>query len=393
MVKVAAAIASGLVLVLLIMITGGGSGAVTSPPNGGCAVTVAARPDVRPGVATGPRQGRQLDARLNAEQMAAARTVIAVGKELQISRRGIAMALATAMQESSLQSDAINGRSEGLFQQQGEYYADVDKSDPVATAAAFYRMLLDRVPNYDNPDITHGGVAFAAAAQAVQASGAGAEWYARWEQWATTLTTALYDGTAPREPAQPPGGNVQGSTAGQVTCTAGGGPGPVQMAVRGSTVELPPEAGIEATFTFPTAAAATAAAAALSYLGTTYSWGGGGPNGPTKGIDGNGAVGFDCSGLTQYAYAQAGIALPRVSEQQRQTGRISSWKDADPGDLLFWGSPVHHVALYLGESGGVHYMVEAPSSGSVVRVVPVRTGGDFQDIAVQPYEDPTYEKR
>jgi cell wall-associated NlpC family hydrolase len=55
-----------------------------------------------------------------------------------------------------------------------------------------------------------------------------------------------------------------------------------------------------------------------------------------------------------------------------------------PGDLLFWGgSEIHHVALYLGRIGGRDYMVEAPQSGDQVKVSVVRTGGDFNNIAVR----------
>lgn len=78
----------------------------------------------------------------------------------------------------------------------------------------------------------------------------------------------------------------------------------------------------------PTGNAATAIEAALAQQGLPYSWGGGGPNGPTTGIccspsgqDGRTVTGFDCSGLTVYAFAQAGITLPRTAAAQAGTGQ------------------------------------------------------------------------
>ncbi|MFN2536097.1 MAG: NlpC/P60 family protein, partial [Pseudonocardiaceae bacterium] len=65
------------------------------------------------------------------------------------------------------------------------------------------------------------------------------------------------------------------------------------------------------------------------------------------------------------------------------------WRDALPGDLLFWGGDdwaVHHVALYLGKIEGKDYMVESPQSGDVVKVSIVRTGGDFNESVNRPWD-------
>ncbi len=124
-----------------------------------------------------------------------------------------------------------------------------------------------------------------------------------------------------------------------------------------------------------------AADVALRWLGTRYSWGGGNASGPTYGIDfpGGGAGandsrvrGFDCSGLTLYAWAQAGIGLPHYSGYQYRSGRRLSRAELRPGDLVFWAytsdpATIHHVALYLG--GG--QVVMAPQSGDVVRIAPM----------------------
>ena len=118
-------------------------------------------------------------------------------------------------------------------------------------------------------------------------------------------------------------------------------------------------------------AAQTAIDAAVRYLGTPYAWGGGGRNGPGPGLaPDEGVIGFDCSGLTQYAYAQAGISIPRNSRAQYAALPKVSADDLQPGDLVFWasnpGNPatIYHVAIYLGNGR----IVQAPESGDVVKV-------------------------
>jgi cell wall-associated NlpC family hydrolase len=103
----------------------------------------------------------------------------------------------------------------------------------------------------------------------------------------------------------------------------------------------------------------TAAQAALSQVGKPYQWGAAGPNA------------YDCSGLTMWSWAHVGVSLPHSSSLQYSvTARVSSGQWA-PGDLIFYGSPIHHVAIYVG--GGE--MVEAPYPGTTVREVPVRMSG------------------
>jgi len=108
-----------------------------------------------------------------------------------------------------------------------------------------------------------------------------------------------------------------------------------------------------------------AVAAARTKLGIAYTWGATGPDT------------FDCSGLTGWAYRQAGLALPRTSRQQWFAGMHPGLADLAPGDLLFWANDVtnpatiHHVALYIGQG----YMIHAPRTGDVVRVAPVYLDG------------------
>jgi peptidoglycan DL-endopeptidase CwlO len=92
--------------------------------------------------------------------------------------------------------------------------------------------------------------------------------------------------------------------------------------------------------------------AALSQVGKPYQWAGSGPDS------------YDCSGLTMWAWAQAGVSLPHNSSMQYgSTARVPQDK-WEPGDLLFFGSPIHHVGMYIGNG----QMVEAPYSGQNVRV-------------------------
>lgn len=110
-----------------------------------------------------------------------------------------------------------------------------------------------------------------------------------------------------------------------------------------------------------------------SQIGVPYSWGGGSLTGPSRGIDsGANTVGFDCSGLTRYAFAGVGVLLPRYSGDQYTAGRQIPPSEAKRGDLLFWGpGGSQHEALYLG--GG--QMLEAQQTGVPVKISPVRTGG------------------
>lgn len=112
-------------------------------------------------------------------------------------------------------------------------------------------------------------------------------------------------------------------------------------------------------------------------MGVPYSWGGGTLTGPGPGVDYDaGKMGFDCSGLTRYAFAGVGVQIPKYSGDQYNTGRKVPVAQAKRGDLLFWGpGGSQHVAMYLG--GGK--MLEASGSAEKVTVSPVRMSG------IQPY--------
>ena len=105
------------------------------------------------------------------------------------------------------------------------------------------------------------------------------------------------------------------------------------------------------------ARAQTAVRAALSQLGVPYRYGMSAPG-----------RAFDCSGLTTYAWGKAGVGLPRNSRRQYNALPKIPKQFAQPGDLIFTGSPIHHVGIYLGNGTMVH----APQTGDVVKIGPIR---------------------
>ncbi|MGY1801711.1 C40 family peptidase [Blastococcus sp. SYSU D00922] len=97
---------------------------------------------------------------------------------------------------------------------------------------------------------------------------------------------------------------------------------------------------------------------AMAQRGKPYVWAAGGPNS------------YDCSGLTSYAFRAAGINLPHSSLAQSRMGQPVSRDQLQPGDLVFFYSPVSHVGIYIGNG----QMVHAPTSGDVVKVAPLMSG-------------------
>ncbi len=124
----------------------------------------------------------------------------------------------------------------------------------------------------------------------------------------------------------------------------------------------------------PNQAAATAIAFARSKIGIPYEWGGTGENGH----------GYDCSGLTQAAYAAAGLRLPRIAQDQyNATTKVPDSAPLLPGDLLFYGNDptrITHVGLYTGNA----QMINAPRTGVPVRSEPFRHPGDHYLGATRP---------
>ena len=109
----------------------------------------------------------------------------------------------------------------------------------------------------------------------------------------------------------------------------------------------------------------TAVTAALSKVGSDYVWGAEGPDT------------FDCSGLVQWSYGQAGLLMPRLADDQYFASTPIAVSAMQPGDLIVYaydphdGNTIHHITMYVGNG----MMVHAPHTGDVVRVVPVYYDG------------------
>ena len=124
---------------------------------------------------------------------------------------------------------------------------------------------------------------------------------------------------------------------------------PVTYVVHGATVTAASQAAKDVVYS------------ALAQRRDPYVWGGAGPDA------------FDCSGLTQYAYAAAGVTLPHSSRMQSTMGTYVPKSQLRPGDLVFFYSPVSHVGIYVGNG----MMVHAPNSGSTVRLVELNYMYDY----------------
>lgn len=122
------------------------------------------------------------------------------------------------------------------------------------------------------------------------------------------------------------------------------------LSLNGATPPVPQSAPAAAAA--PAAGSQSAVDLARQELGKPYVWAAAGPNA------------FDCSGLVQYVYRQLGVNLPHSSAMQSTIGtRIGSLAQAQPGDLLFFYSPVSHVGIYVGNG----QMIAAPEAGDVVK--------------------------
>jgi cell wall-associated NlpC family hydrolase len=119
-------------------------------------------------------------------------------------------------------------------------------------------------------------------------------------------------------------------------------------ASRGGTTRVPPD--VEAS-----GRAAAAVQYALDQVGDAYVWAAAGPDA------------FDCSGLTMMAWAQAGVSLPHSSRMQSVSGAPVASDDLQPGDLVFYYSPISHVSIYIGNG----LIVDAANPGVGVRVADV----------------------
>ncbi|MEE6139007.1 peptidoglycan hydrolase RipC [Mycobacterium sp. 050128] len=103
--------------------------------------------------------------------------------------------------------------------------------------------------------------------------------------------------------------------------------------------------------------------AALTQVGTPYSWGGAAPGG------------FDCSGLVMWAFQQAGVSLPHSSQAQANGGQPVALSDLQPGDVVTFYSDASHSGIYVGDGMVIH----SSTYGVPVRVVPMNSAGPIHD--------------
>jgi hypothetical protein len=285
----------------------------------------------------------------NSDQTGNAAVIVAVGVDLKVPPRGWVIALATAMQESTLRNLPGGDRdSVGLFQQRPSqgWGTPGQLRDPRYAAEKFYRTLL-AVDGWQAMALTD-------AAQAVQRSAyPGA--YAKWENDAIALVRVLTGGN----PAGPVAAELEQAMSNPM-CLVDGGDG------QPGSQQIPLPTG----FTLPPGTppqVVTAIGWALAQLGTPYTFGGD-CTAPHSGIP---ARQCDCSSLIQQAYRAAGITLPRTTSAQVHAGQpVTDNRALRPGDLLFIpgsrGSAARpgHVGLYLGQG----LIVQAPHSGDVVKI-------------------------
>ena len=308
-------VAIGAALVMFLAI-----GFVVFAPNSGIGTPSGPRTcDAGIGPLSSARQAGSTIETLSDEQKRNAATIIAVGKEMGLPSRAWLVALATAMQESTLRNIDYGDRdSLGLFQQRPSqgWGSPAEVTDPQYSARKFYDALQGS-GNWEAKPVTK-------AAQDVQRS-AFPNAYSKWEGLAAQLVGTIAD-------VPDPSGCGSGSAS------------------------------------LPVGVARTAIDAALKEVGKPYVWGAEGPDT------------YDCSGLMQWAYNLAGINLPRVSRDQFRAGGHVPVREAQPGDLMFYATDrsdpttIHHVFLYMGDG----QMVEAPYSGQNVRVQKV--SWDYREL-------------
>ena len=242
--------------------------------------------------------------------------------------------------------------SMGLFQQRpsASWGTPAELMDPTISAGKFYDALM-KVDGWQS-------MSPATAAQTVQGSNdADGGIYAQTYTQAAAIVAKL--GT--------PSASSSGAAA---------------VPVNGVQVPIPAKAGLAGVINAPTPTVAKAIAAGRAWIGEPYSWNGGNDQGPTLGICGpDGAendchiVGFDCSGLMSYMWAQVGIHVESYTQNLWDASVQIPWAQKQVGDMIgYGGGGSNHITMYVGTFNGVDMMLEAPYSGAFVRIAPVRDG-------------------
>jgi cell wall-associated NlpC family hydrolase len=289
---------------LMVMGTTAVSTDVTTSDQGGCGPVATA-------------DGRTIT--LNADQLANARTVIDTGRGLKVPDRGLVVAVAAALQESTLQNLTWGDRdSVGLFQQRTGWGSLTERTDPASAATMFFTGGRGGQPGLLNI-VGWPAMSVAAAAQAVQRSAYPLA-YSQWETLAATLVGAV----------------VGNDPLGCTDAIAAG---------------------------LPTGPAANMVRIALQQQGAPYVWGATGPDA------------FDCSGLVIYSWRQVGyrVTVRTAAQMYDQSTPVKAGSER-PGDLLFGefgAAGPNHVMIVVRPGQAV----QAPSTGRNVEVTSYTADG------------------
>jgi cell wall-associated NlpC family hydrolase len=254
---------------------------------------------------------------LDADQLANAQTIITVGQEQRIPDRGLVVALATAMQESTMRNLTYGDRdSVGLFQQRPSAgWGTVTELTTPQTAAGKFYAALQQVSGWQSMPVT-------VAAQRVQRSAFPLA-YAKWEALADAILAAARRSPAPLSCSSNIGVAAPSGTVGDMLRTA------------------------------------------LGQQGKPYVWGATGPDS------------FDCSGLVVYAWRMAGFRVAvRTSQQMYAVSDPVAFGQEQPGDLLFgeFGADGPGHVMIVVRPG---LAVQAPRTGDVVKLSTYSAGGGW----------------
>ncbi|WP_405088103.1 C40 family peptidase [Microbispora sp. NBC_01389] len=340
---------------------------------------------------------------LSSQQIANAQEIINVATKLGLPRRAAEIALGTTIQESGLTNLRTGTGSYGLFQQQPSqgWGTKQQVTDPSHAARSFYTRLVE-IPDWEHMPLTQTAALVQHPREDLRDA------YAKHEPRAKALVALLWKSGSPRRAAVdtatsddirvsiqaaaglsvPRDELVASITRDLASQDSGEQLDPDEIKKRADDIvttvagqlcrELKSQLGDptdgDAPLMLPSGRGAIAVRAALHMIGVPYSWGGGGPGGPSFGTGrGAGTKGFDCSGLTEYAWSKAGVGIGSSTGPQWHSGKHVDRSQLQPGDLVFFAynphnpSTIHHVGLYIGEGKMVH----APRTGSRVQIAPM----------------------
>jgi len=282
------------------------------------------------------------------QKVAQTKASIATSKQNDLTKRTADM---TQLQAATVAQYGKDQVAEAQAAQEAALEAQQAKQAAADAAAAQAQAATDRA---------NASKAAAARAASDQAAAAAASAAAAAKASAANQSSGnrgSSNNPAPAPTAGKSGGSVASSGAGATGATGdtggtgnSGGGAPSNPAPDPAPVAAPPP---------PASGAAAAVQAALGQLGVPYVFATASPG-----------HSFDCSGLTMWAWSQAGVSLPHQSREQYSMLPRVSQADIQPGDLLFFYNPIHHVAIYVGNGT----MVEAPATGLTVRTRPVSWG-------------------